>query len=141
MKNNSWFVNERKIKPLSQIERKPRITLQSKYWVKLMKILERTYEEHDEGRRLMIKYEDLRFNTLETLKKIYQFIDVKITDDDLKNLVDKYNFENIPKEKRGSGKVTRSASPGKWKESFNKEEINIMEKIMGNTLKKFNYKL
>ena len=34
----------------------------------------------------------------------------------------------------GEGKFYRSASPDKWKESFSKKEVDIMNQIMGDTL-------
>jgi len=55
------------------------------------------------------------------------------------DLIQKYNFDNIPANKKGSGKFYRSATPGKWKENFNEEEKKIMEEIMGESLKKLGY--
>ena len=87
----------------------------------------------------MIKYEDLLNNTLDELKKIYDFIGIKISDKELEKITDKYSFKNIPQSKKGSGKVTRSASPGKWKENFSQEEQKIMNDVMGETLKEVGY--
>ena len=40
---------------------------------------------------------------------------------------------------RGKGKFARSASPGKWKDNFNEKEIQLMNEIMGETLKRVGY--
>jgi hypothetical protein len=53
--------------------------------------------------------------------------------------VDRYSFENIPRNWKGSGKVVRSASPGKWKENFTEDEIKILNEIMMDKLKEMGY--
>jgi len=108
-------------------------------WVKRMEIIMNAYENHSENLRMKVKYEDLRNNTVNELEKIYDFIGINILKKDLKLLVDKFSFEKIPKNKRGTGKVTRSAQPGKWKENLSEEEKTTMQNIMGETLKKLRY--
>ena len=51
-----------------------------------------------------------------------------------------YSFENIPDEEKGSGKVTRYANPGKWKNNFSDQEKNLIDQLMGETLYKLGYK-
>jgi len=87
----------------------------------------------------MIKYEDLLENTFENLKKIYEFLDINIDDKKLNEIVDKASFSNIPSNQKGSGHITRSATPGKWKENFNEKEKELMHKIMKDILVKINY--
>ena len=108
-------------------------------WVKEMEILEKSYENHSSENRIKVKYENLRTNTITELEKIYKFIDISISKEDLQKIVEKYSFENIPDRNKGPGKVTRSASPGKWKENFSEEEQTIMNKIMGDALKRLGY--
>jgi len=86
-----------------------------------------------------IKYEDLLSNTFDEMKKIYKFLEIDISDDGLQKIVNKYSFENIPSELKGSGKFYRSASPGKWKENFIEEEQKLINEIMGTTLQKLGY--
>jgi len=88
---------------------------------------------------LKIKYEELLKNTEKELEKIYKFIEVDIPKNLLREIVEMYKFENIPKDEIGIGKVTRFATPGKWNESFNDEEKAVMNKIMGPTLTKMGY--
>ena len=97
------------------------------------------YQKHQNDLRCLLKYEDLRQNTVAELQKIYKFIGIEINQETLEKIVKKYEFENIPKEKRGKGQFRRFASPGKWKENFNDEEQLIMNSIMKDTIKKLNY--
>lgn len=111
----------------------------SEIWKKLIKILLTTYNNHPTENGFLVKYENLRENTYDIIKKIYDFIGIEITIDKLEQIVDKYQFEKIPKEMRGKGKFARSATPGKWKDNFNENEIRIMNEIMGDTLKEIGY--
>jgi len=86
-----------------------------------------------------VKYEDLKKNTFEKLKELYDFIEVNISDNELVQLIEKYKFENIPDEEKGEQKFFRSASPGKWREHFSEDEQKFMNEIMGTTLQKLGY--
>jgi hypothetical protein len=138
-KEGSWHVKLRGVSPLRPDKRKARIELSSRRWVKQIQILNEVLNDHAKNLCHQIKYEDLRNNTFEELKRIYDFIGIRIPDKELEKIVEKYSFENIPQSKKGSGKVTRSASPGKWKENFSQEEQKIMNDIMKETLNKLGY--
>jgi stalled ribosome alternative rescue factor ArfA len=97
------------------------------------------FEMHPEKLRYMVKYEDILANTFEELGKLYEFLEIDISNAELENITEKYSFKNIPKNQKGEGKFKRSASPGKWKENFNEEQQNIMHEVMGPTLKKIGY--
>jgi len=87
----------------------------------------------------MLHYEKLLTDTLNVLKELYRFIDVKISDKELHALVEKSSFKKIPMELKGKGKVFRNASPGKWKENLSEKEQKLMNSLMGDTLKELNY--
>lgn len=113
----------------------------SKWWVLQSEVLLRTYETLSKERRFLIRYEDLLKNTFENLQKIYAFLEIPISDDELRNVISKNSFENIPTELKGEGKFYRIASPGKWKHNFNEKETQLMNKIMGDMLVKIGYEL
>jgi len=127
-------------KPITSKERIPFIERESQNWVNLVKILMRVYDKHPKDSILLIKYENLKKNTSEVLKNIYNFLEIKISKDELNNLINEFSYKNIPQELKGKGKAIRSASPGKWKENFNEEEKNTMENIMNDALQKLGYK-
>lgn len=137
-KKNSW-ANIRYKLELREDLRAQFIKVHSKIWVKTIEVFMKTLRQHAIHLSLSLKYEDLRKDTLNTLRKIYQFLEIDINEEDLRKLVETYSFENIPTEKRGTGKVVRSASPGKWKESFNENEKSVMNEVMGDTLRKIGY--
>lgn len=136
---DSWATKQYGYTPISQERRFPEIKYQADLWVVLMEIINDAFNKHSKDLRLLVKYEDLRKNTIEELKKIYKFIDIDIPKKELENIVEKHSFEKIPEDLKGSGKVTRSATPGKWKDNLSEKEASIMEKIMSKTLQKFGY--
>ena len=58
---------------------------------------------------------------------------------EIKELVEKFSFRNIPSSEKGEGRFFRSASTGKWKANFSKNEIETLEGIMSETLQKIGY--
>jgi len=139
LKKDAWFTKRYDFTPWNEKNKIDEIIRQASYWVRTMEIIESAYENHSKALRYTVKYEDIRNNTFEELKKIYDFIGIKISDKEFEQIVEKHSFENIPSEKKGSGKVTRSATPGKWKENFTQEEQKIMNKIMGEKLRELGY--
>jgi len=135
----SWGIKATLAPPLQPKKRLNFIQSNSEIWVELMEDLMRAYNNHEENLRILVRYEDLRNNTVEELKKIYEFLQIEIKNEELEKLVLKYSFENIPAESKGQGKFTRFASPGKWKENLNEEEKNLMDSIMGKTLAQLHY--
>jgi len=138
---NSWGVKREGNKPLSKKQRMSFIKENSGQWVVLMEDLMRAYNNHNKNLRIMVKYEKLRNNTRLELKKIYEFLEIDIKKNELEKIVTKHSYENISAESKGIGKFVRFASPGKWKENFNKEEKELMNSIMGTTLAKLNYEV
>jgi len=115
------------------------IYLYSEMWNLLMDILEKTYNKHNPKLRYKLKYEDLKNNLFPELKKIYEFLEIPITDDKLLERIRTFDFKSIPSNKTGKGKFYRSAKINGWKDSFNIQEQKLINSLMGKTLLKFGY--
>jgi len=129
---------------LKQIQPEDRLNFikkRSEIWVAMIQNMLKAYEIHSKDKVHKIKYEDLRQNTKDELKKLYEFIGVKISDEKIEQIIKKFTFETIPKEMKGEGKFYRSASPGKWKEHFSDEEKETMNKVMNDTLNQLKYQI
>jgi len=111
----------------------------AKLWVLQTETLLRAFENTNSDLRILVKYENLRNDTEKELEQIYKFLDIDISKEEIKKLVEKFSFKNIPSSEKGEGKFFRSASPGKWKENFSKNEIETLEGIMSETLQKIGY--
>ncbi len=94
------------------------------------------YEAH-EGRKVFVRYEDLRSNTLETVKRIYSTLGIPVDEEELIRAVEKHSWENVPEGKKGEGKFYRKATPGEWREDLTPEQAETVERITAPLLKEF----
>ncbi|MDA8105306.1 MAG: sulfotransferase domain-containing protein [Nitrospiraceae bacterium] len=140
-RKESWANKWMEFPVLTDEVRKIVIIRQSNIWNYLLAVTKSAYEFHSREKRLMIKYEELRYNTLAKLKEIYGLLGVPADEEELQGLIDSSSFERIPDDEKGEGKVIRKAKPGSWKETFTEEEKKIMNCIMGKTLKEFGYEV
>jgi len=136
---NSWGVKQEGHEPMTEDRKMTFIRNNSIQYVTLMADLISTHTNHDEKLRILVRYEDLRKNTVEELSKVYQFLGIDIPRNKLEEIVEKNSFENIPSQSKGKGRFTRYATPGKWKENFNEEEQKLMNSIMEKTLTSLGY--
>ena len=140
-KQDSWNPDLKLRRIDTHAERSSEIKRHADAWVRVTNTVWQAYENHNPKLRLLVKYEDLNKNTVEKLHKIYQFLEINISDEDVKSIVDKYAFENIPNSEKGSGKFFRSAKPGSWRQNFKEKEQELMNTIMGETLSEFDYEV
>ena len=108
----------------------------AKTYLRDIELTDQAYQAH-EGRKVLIRYEDLKADTLGTLKHIYSALEIPIDEGDLIRAIEKYSWENIPEDKKGPGKIRRKASPGGWREDLTPEQIEIVEKENAQILDQF----
>ena len=94
----------------------------------------KAYDAH-QGPKALVKYEDLRADTLGTMKRIYSTLDIPIDEGELFRVVQKHSWENIPEEQKGEGKFYRKATPEGWREDLTPEQAEIVERITSPLLK------
>ena len=94
------------------------------------------YSAH-RGRKVMVRYEDLRADTLWTMKRIYSELEIPVDEGELARAVEKHSWENIPEQQKGEGKKRRKAKPGGWREDLTQRQIEIIEEITAPLLEEF----
>lgn len=94
------------------------------------------YETH-EGRKTLVKYEDLRYDTLKTMHRIYATLEIPIDDEELRAAVEKHAWENVPAVGKGVNTRYRKATPGGWKDDLTSKQVEIVEQITAPLLKEF----
>jgi hypothetical protein len=92
------------------------------------------YEAHG-GRKVMVRYEDLRADTLNTMKRIYSALEMPVDEAELARSVEKNSWENVPEEEKGEGKFHRKAKPGGWREDLTPEQVEIVEGVVGSLMR------
>jgi hypothetical protein len=94
------------------------------------------YEAHL-GRKVLVKYEELRANTLSEMKRIYSALKIPVDEGELAKAVEKRSWENIPEEEKGPGKKRRKATAGGWQEDLTPKQARIVEEITRPLLEEF----
>jgi hypothetical protein len=97
---------------------------------------QRAYDAH-RGPKVLVRYEELRADTLGTMKRIYSNLGIEVDEEELTLVVEKHSWENIPELEKGEGKFYRKASPGGWREDLTPEQAKIIGKETAPLLEKF----
>jgi hypothetical protein len=94
------------------------------------------YEAH-RGRKVATRYEDLRYNALGELEKVYSSLVIPIEEEQLRRVVEKHAWENIPERQKGPNKPRRKAKPGGWREDMTLGQARIVEEITTPVMNEF----
>ncbi len=94
------------------------------------------YEEH-RGHKVLIRYEDLRADTLNTMRRLYATLEIPVDERELARAVEKHSWEEISEEQKGEGKFYRKATPGGWREDLTPRQAQTVEQITAPLLKAF----
>jgi len=94
------------------------------------------FESHA-GHKVLIRYEDLRADTLGTMKRLYSTLGISVREEVLIATVEKHAWENIPEEEKGPGKFNRKATPGGWREDLTPRQFEMVEEITAPLLEEF----
>ena len=100
----------------------------SRQYVRQISNGKKAFDDHD-GRKIMVRYDDLRTGTLDTMRDLCAALELPVADKRLTVVVDKHSWENIPQSERGEGKFYRKATSGGWREDLTPEQAKIVEDI------------
>lgn len=95
-----------------------------------------TYEAH-EGHKVLVRYEDLRADTLGTMKRMYCDLHITVDEEHLARTVERFSFENIPEQKKGPGESRRKAAPGGWRKDLTPEQKKMVEEMTAPFLREY----
>ena len=125
-----------KEKPPSLAESRPDAFVkgQAARYVRDVGNAKQAYDAH-QGYKVLIRYEDLRADTLGTMKRIYSALAIPVDEGELARTVEKHAWDKIPDEQKGEGKFHRKATPGGWKEDLTPEQVEIVERVAGSLLR------
>ena len=94
------------------------------------------YDAH-KGKKVLVRYEELRADTLGTMKRMYSGLGIPVDEGELARVVDKHAWENIPEDQKGEGKFYRKAKPGSWREDLTPEQAEAIERITAPLMKEY----
>ena len=105
-------------------------------YLKVVSQVQKAYESHP-GKKAIIRYEDLRYDTINVLKAMYDALKVEADEAQIEAAVVKHSWTRLPEEKKGKDKFFRKAQPGSWREDLSPEQIKLIEDITGPILSKY----
>ncbi|HKH36530.1 MAG TPA: sulfotransferase [Rubrobacter sp.] len=135
----SWLSGRREAqRRTSKPDRNPNVyvRMRANSYVQQIEKTGQAYRAHG-GRKVMVRYEDLRADTLETMKRIYSALEIPVEEAELARSVEKNAWENIPEQEKGEGKKRRKAKPGGWREDLTARQVEIVEDITAPLLNEF----
>jgi len=112
------------------------------YKTQLLDWLDGWYKKRSKDNSMIVKYEDLSTNTYDTMQKVLNFLDIKISNSELLNIIESNSFEKVTGRKRGEEKIDSFARKGiinEWKEVFTYEQKELANKISKEILLKYGY--
>ena len=89
------------------------------------------------GPKVLVRYEELRTNTLATLKRICATLGLAVEENELARAVERYAWDSVPADQKGRGKFFRKATPGGWREDLTPEQVETVERITAPLLREF----
>jgi hypothetical protein len=135
----SWLSERREAqRTTSKQTRNPNVyvRMRANSYVQQIEKTRQAYRAHG-GRKVMVRYEDLRADTLQTMKRIYSELEMPVEDAELERSVEKHSWEKIPDDQKGEGKKRRKAKPGGWREDLTARQVEIVEDITATLLREF----
>jgi len=134
-----WRYENRKkweSKPLVDKDRDAAVRNRARSYLQRIEKTRQAYEAH-QGRKVLVKYEELRADTLEEMKRIYSALEIPVDEGELAKAVEKRSWENIPDEEKGPGKKRRKATAGGWREDLTPDQARIVEEVTRPLIEEF----
>jgi hypothetical protein len=107
-------------------------------WLWRTAIVQEAFDRHP-GPKLLVRYEELRFEPQAQLSRLLHWLGIDVTADDVRTIVERHAFETIPEENRGATRFHRAATPGLWRRNMTEEEQSLLARILGPKLEELGY--
>ena len=111
----------------------------SHFWNFQIDIIRSAFDAHDPRKRILVRYEDMRRDTLNVVRGLLAHLEMPATEEQLLEVARSSLLENMPAEQRGPDKPRQSGLIGGFRSTFSEDEIVLMNSIMGENLRRFGY--
>ena len=136
LREKTWWRGPKALVPQ---ERVSFVSQHATLWVLRTMASQRAFAALPDEQRLLVRYEDLLSDTPAQLRRIFDWLEIDVSERDLKGIVRRNAFEAVRKRRRGPGKDVRAATPGLWRQNLSPEEQQAMHEIMGDKLRELGY--
>jgi LPS sulfotransferase NodH len=136
--DGSWATDEGAY-GLDEAGRPALIRWQSSVWLHRTEVVQKTYAHTDPGRRVLIRYEEMRADPVNALERICAVLGIDAGGDELPRIASENEYSRIPESSKGAGQEVRRAQPGGWTSHMSTEEIKAMHEILAKKLDELGY--
>ena len=105
-------------------------------YLRVVSNVQAAYEAYP-GKKILVRYEDLRHDTANVLRAMYDALEVEADQAQIEAAAAKHSWDRIPEEEKGKDKFFRKAQPGGWKEDLSPDQIKLIEDITGPLLSRY----
>jgi Sulfotransferase family len=133
-KQGSWTARNRDYSTPSKLAKGTRRL--AKDYMRIVSKVQEAYDAHS-GKKALVRYEDLRYDTIDTMKAMYAALEVEADEAQLEVAVMKHSWERIPDSKKGTRKFFRKAQPGGWKDDLSPVQVKLIESMTEPILAKY----
>lgn len=112
---------------------------QASVWLYRTEACQRAFARHEAGRRVMVRYEDLRGDPVRELARISLKLGISSSSERIREITDEHSYDGVPKRERGPGRRIRTAEPGSWRQNLTAPERAAMSEIIGPKLRELGY--
>jgi hypothetical protein len=137
-RDGSWATDEGAY-PIDDAGRPALIRWQSSVWLHRTEVVQRTYARTDPGRRVLIRYEEMRADPVGALRRICAMLGIDAGTGRLEEIAAANSFSRVPQTDKGTGRAIRRAEPGGWAAHMSHDEIIQMHDILGPKLDELGY--
>ena len=114
------------------------------HWRQFVEVA-RKAEQYD-GRYLEVRYEDLHTNGPQTLKTVFEFCNLDLSDEDVEQIVQQHSFDKMKSKSaspdsrhKAPASHYRSGRVGSWQNVFSNTDRYVFERHAGPTLRELGY--
>lgn len=121
-----------------RVDRRPNVFVRerAKVYRRGVESARRAYDAHG-GPKVLVRYEDLRSDTVYEMRRIYSTLGIRVDEEELRRAVEKHSWENVPEGEKGRGKFYRKGTPGGWKEDLTPRQAKAVERITATLIEEF----
>jgi hypothetical protein len=105
-------------------------------YLKVVSKVQEAYEAHP-GEKALVRYEDLRYDTVGAMKAMYEALEVEADEAQLEAAVAKHSWARIPESEKGKDKFFRKAQPGSWRDDLSPGQVKLIEHVTGSIISKY----
>jgi hypothetical protein len=112
---------------------------QASVWLYRTEACQRAFDRHDAGRRVKVRYEELRADPVRELARVSLKLGISTTPEGVREITEEHSYDGVPRSRRGPGQRIRKAEPGAWRQNLSADERAAMTQIIGPKLRELGY--